>query len=70
MRKKGHSMKKEDVASKMPYLGNSAPRKGERLSKSVKRFDRYMKSGPATSHNAKAIGKSVKRHIKKEHLSF
>lgn len=62
--------KKQKVASKMPYLGDAGPRKGESLSKSMKRFDRYMKSGPKSSFDAKAVAKSARRHRTKEHLPF
>lgn len=52
-------MHKQEIAKKMK----------EPLSKSIKRFSRELKK-PIPEFNAKAVGKSVKRHIKKEGYAF
>lgn len=62
--------KKKTMATKMPYLGDGGPRKGEPLSKSIKRFGRYMASGPSSSFDPTAFGKSARRNRKKNNLPF
>lgn len=62
--------KKAAVAGKMPYLGDASPRKGESLSKSAKRFGRYLKSAPHETFDTKGTFKSQRRQRKKIGLPF
>lgn len=63
-------MNKKEVASKMPYLGNPMPRKGESMSKSTKRFSRYAASPSSDKVSIKGSHKSMRRHREKEGLAF